>query len=111
MDPNHPMYSQISQHFSDLGDDFLTNPQIRLFVERLGNTFLQNPSQQQTPSQIPQENTYTEQQTPPLFQGSNSQYDDSQEDVPETPQSSTDFKTAGQPTISERWSHMVSCRG
>ncbi|XP_021739454.1 glutathione S-transferase T3-like [Chenopodium quinoa] len=102
MDPNNPNFSQMSQHFSDLGDDFITNPNFQVFLQRLGNTSLQNPSQQQTPSQFSTENTYYDQQTPqanptenayydqqrsPAYEGSNSQYDESQEEnVPETPQ-------------------------
>ena len=87
MDPNNPNYYHLSQHFSDLGEDFITNPNFQLFLGRLGNPSLQNSDHQQTPPQIPNQNSYYEQQTPPVTVGSNSEYDESQEEaVPETPQ-------------------------
>ncbi|XP_021766284.1 uncharacterized protein LOC110730769 [Chenopodium quinoa] len=88
MDPNNPNYNQLAQHFSDLGNDFITSPNFQLFLERLGNPSSQNSVHQPTPPQIPNnENTYFEQQTPSVTEGSNSEYDVSQEEaVPETPQ-------------------------
>ncbi|XP_021723124.1 glutathione S-transferase T3-like [Chenopodium quinoa] len=92
MDPNNPFYSILSQNCNDLDENFMNQPQFQLFLQRLSNTSLQNPPQQQIPPQleippqIPTENTDYE-QSPPVYQGSNSQYDDSQEEnVPETPQ-------------------------
>ncbi|XP_021744210.1 glutathione S-transferase T3-like [Chenopodium quinoa] len=83
MDPNNPDFSN---HFSDLGDDFVTNPRFQLFLQRLGNTSLQN-SPHQTPHQTPFENTTYEPHSPFVYQGTNSQSDDEMEEpVPDTPQ-------------------------
>ncbi|XP_021725081.1 uncharacterized protein LOC110692390 [Chenopodium quinoa] len=84
MDPNNP---NIHQHFSDLSDDFLTNPQFQMFLQRLGNTSLHPPSQHQTPTEFPNKNNDDEERTPPTYHGSNSQFVDSEEEnVRETPQ-------------------------
>ena len=57
----------------------------KIFLQRLQNTSLQNPSQQ-TPSQNLVENTFYQPQSPPIYQGSNSKYDDEPEEtVPESP--------------------------
>ncbi|XP_021775989.1 uncharacterized protein LOC110739814 [Chenopodium quinoa] len=83
MDPNNPDFSN---HFSDLGDDFIANPRFQLFLQRLGNTSLQN-SPQQTPHQTPFENTTYEPHSPLVNQGSNSHFDDEMEEtVSDTPQ-------------------------
>ncbi|XP_021714654.1 glutathione S-transferase T3-like [Chenopodium quinoa] len=83
MDPNNPNFSN---HFSDLGDDFVTNPRFQLFLQRLGNNSLKN-STQQTPHQTPFQNTTYEPHSPLVYQGTDSQLDDEmEENVPDTPQ-------------------------
>ncbi|XP_021744432.1 uncharacterized protein LOC110710447 [Chenopodium quinoa] len=83
MDPNNPNFSN---HFSDLGDDFVTNSRFHLFLQRLGNNSLQN-STQQTPHQTPFQNTTYEPHSPLVYQGTDSQLDDEmEENVPDTPQ-------------------------
>ncbi|XP_021760090.1 uncharacterized protein LOC110724910 [Chenopodium quinoa] len=84
MDPNNPNFRQ---QFSGFSDDFLTNPEFQLFLQRMGNTSLQPPPQYQTPTQFPLRNHVNEECTPEIEHDSNTQFDESEEDnVPETPQ-------------------------
>ena len=89
MDPNNPNFSN---YFSDLGDDFVTNPRFQTFLQRIATQYppQQIPpqfSEQQTPPQFPIQNNTYEPHSPPVYQGSNSQHDDEiEETVPETPQ-------------------------
>ncbi|XP_021757413.1 glutathione S-transferase T3-like [Chenopodium quinoa] len=84
MDPNNP---NVRQQYSGFSDDFLTNPEFQLCLQRMGNTSLQPPPQHQTPTEFPLEHYDNEERTPETDQGSNTQFDDSQEEnVPETPQ-------------------------
>ncbi|XP_021718612.1 uncharacterized protein LOC110686330 [Chenopodium quinoa] len=83
MDPNNPNFRQ---QFSGFSDDYLTNPEFQLFLQRMGNTSLQPPPQHQTPTEFPQEHyDNNEERTPETDHGSNTQFDDSEEEnVPET---------------------------
>ncbi|XP_021763006.1 glutathione S-transferase T2-like [Chenopodium quinoa] len=77
MNPNNPNFRQ---QFSGFSDDFLTNPEFQLFLQRMGNTSLQPPPQHQTPIEFPLENYDNEERTPVTDHGSNTQFDDSQEE-------------------------------
>ncbi|XP_021756647.1 glutathione S-transferase T3-like [Chenopodium quinoa] len=83
MDPNKPDFSN---YFSDLGDDFVTNPRFQTFLQRIATQY----PPQQTPPQFPPQQTppqFPPPHSPPVYQGSNSQYEDEMEEsVPDTPQ-------------------------
>ncbi|XP_021736437.1 glutathione S-transferase T3-like [Chenopodium quinoa] len=89
MDPNNPDFSN---YFSDLGDDFVTNPRFQTFLQRIApqyppqQTHPQFPQQQTPPEFSILNNTY-EPHSPPVYQGRNSQLNDElEETVPDTPQ-------------------------
>ncbi|XP_021731012.1 uncharacterized protein LOC110697918 [Chenopodium quinoa] len=84
MVPNNPNFQQ---QFSGFSDDFLTNPEFQLFLQRVGNTSSQPPPLHQTPTEFPLQNPANEDRTPETDLDSNTLFDESEEEsVPETPQ-------------------------
>ncbi|XP_021727214.1 glutathione S-transferase T3-like [Chenopodium quinoa] len=84
MDPNNPNFRQ---QFSGFSDDFVTNPEFQLFLQRMSNTSLQPPPQHQTPTEFPLQNHVNEERTPETDHDSNTQFDVSEEEnVPKMPQ-------------------------
>ncbi|XP_021773503.1 uncharacterized protein LOC110737449 [Chenopodium quinoa] len=79
MDPNNPNFSQYLNDF----DPYLVNhPQISQLLERFGGNISIFPTQQPPPS------SQNYEQSPQVYQGSNSQVSEDEEDiVPDTPQS------------------------
>ncbi|XP_021732044.1 glutathione S-transferase T2-like [Chenopodium quinoa] len=83
MDPNNPNFRQ---QFSGFSDDFLTNPEFQLFLQRIGSMSSQPPPLHQTPTEVPLQNPANEDRTPETDLGSNTLFDESEEEsVPETP--------------------------
>ncbi|XP_021774065.1 glutathione S-transferase T3-like [Chenopodium quinoa] len=84
MDPNNPNFRQ---QFSGFSDDFLTNPEFQLLLQRTGNMSSRPPPLHQTPTEVPLQNPANEDRTPETDLGSNTLFDESEEEsVPETPQ-------------------------
>ncbi|XP_021766672.1 glutathione S-transferase T3-like [Chenopodium quinoa] len=84
MDPNLPNYAQYLGNYEDLDPTFINHPAFQQFLQKMSSTSIQNTPQEISPVTQPSFDNYK--QSPVGNQGSNSEFGEDEEHIPETPE-------------------------